>query len=127
MLNSEYCSGDYNKSDYKLNGAIALKINKKKDTINKVVLSGYLLHKTPDRTKDYYLSNFFQWNNNFKSTNTSNISINYLYKRLNFGLRYYTLDNYIYFNESAKAEQASKSFNIYSAYLYKTFKLGGLN
>jgi hypothetical protein len=124
MFNSEYAEGNYNKSNFNLSGSFAIRFNKQHDTINKFILNAYILNKNPEWTQNYYVSDFFQWNNNFKKSTTSYFNAAYLYKKLNLGINYYILNNFLYFNQYARPAQASQNFYTYSAYINYQLAIG---
>ena len=135
MFNTEYADGNYNKSNYKLSGSMAIKLDKLQDSINKstnqqinkFVIDGYILNKSPEWTKNYYVSDFFNWNNNFKKSTTTYLNAAYLYKHFSMGVNYYILNNFLYFNQYALPAQASQNFNTYSAYINYQLAIASFN
>lgn len=59
-----------------------------------------------------------QWDTNFSKTGNLYMNFSYLYRKLNIGIDYYNLNNYIYFNKTGPA-QTNKNIIVLAPYLYK--------
>ncbi len=128
-INAEYVTGNYNDGDYKLCGGAILKTGKSRDSINQLKIKGYYINKTPAWFENRYQSNYFHWSNNFSKSTTTYMSLTYLYKKLGvsssgYGVDYYSLNNYVYFNETGLPTQADRNITVLAPYLYKKLIIG---
>lgn len=82
--------------------------------------------RKPDYYYNHYISNLYEWNNNFNDTRELKLDVLLKSKEHRSGLRFgnYLLGNYIFFNENAHPQQYLKVLNIVSAQVFGEFSLG---
>lgn len=110
-----------NKNEKYLNADFAYNINAN----NTLALSGRYSNKAPDYNLNYYLSNHYKWNNNFKDEGNIELKAIFLNKKLNLeiGVTRNKLINHIYFGLDQLPTQNDTEININTAYLKHKFKL----
>ena len=77
--------------------------------------------QSADWFEEYYYSNNFRWDNDFKPTTSLLLHGSYELPFLTIGIKQTTIDNYIYFGTDAKPQQYSSALSISS--LYSTFNI----
>ncbi|WP_197059995.1 putative porin [Sporocytophaga myxococcoides] len=98
-------------------------------------LSGgfYRINYSPTLVQSNYIGNFFSWNNpNFDNTTTDNLWLDLNLRvgkllRINPGVRYTGIKNYIYFNESFVPAQENSNIKLYMASMNFFLRLGTFN
>ena len=78
-----------------------------------------LNRQSADWFEEYYYSNNFRWDNDFKPATTLTLQGSYELPFLEVGLKHTNISNYIYFGTEAKPEQHSGTISVSS--LYSTF------
>lgn len=77
--------------------------------------------QSADWFEEYYYSNNFRWDNDFKPATSLLLHGSYELPFLTIGIKQTTIDNYIYFGTDAKPQQYSSALSISS--LYSTFNI----
>jgi hypothetical protein len=116
-----YNVSGYNSGDYKIKASASYRL-----PLLDVGISGMLQLYKPDNALLLFKSNQFIWDNNYSKTQVLQLGAHIstrMFKN-NFHLVYhrYQLDNWIYANTKAIPEQYTKSINIQTAELSKTFQ-----
>jgi hypothetical protein len=86
-----------------------------------VILALDYNNETPDFLLQNYYSNYYIWENDFKSTKSTEIDLKYInpLKRAELGLNYSLLNDYIYFDTLALPQQLSGGLSVFSVNLTK--------
>ncbi len=97
-------------------------------------LSGgfYRINYSPTLVQSNYFGNFFRWNNSFNNTQTDNLWLDLNLKvgrilRVNPGIRYTGIKDYIYFNETFVPDQEKSQIKLYMASINFFLHLGSFN
>lgn len=87
-----------------------------------IILKAY----EPTYIQSRYTSNYFVWGNNFNKTFANTLFANYNNSRYKFDAMVWAADmrQYIYFNEQALPQQASKGVTVFGAQVSKRFLVG---
>ncbi|MBK9320631.1 MAG: hypothetical protein IPM91_18825 [Bacteroidetes bacterium] len=87
------------------------------DVFSCLNISGGLAELAPEATAEFYVSNHFIWNNNFKKEKFAWIkpSLGFLNNRFLLFAHLTQVDNYIYFNDRALPQQGNEKVEIVSA------------
>jgi hypothetical protein len=82
--------------DYLYDASINLSAGK---TLGKIVIEAYTQNSTPPLLYTNWVSNHFEWKNNFKNVKTSSASFNYINDKFQFNIKaeYFLINNYLYF------------------------------
>lgn len=82
-----------------------------------VNISGGTATLAPEATAEFYISNHFIWNNNFKKEKFAWVkpSVGFLNNRFTLFTQLTQIENYIYFNDRALPEQGSENVEVLSA------------
>jgi hypothetical protein len=78
-------------------------------------------NEVPDYLLQNYYSNYFIWENDFKSVKSIDIDLKYInpLKKIETGVNYSLLNDYIYFNEYAIPSQYEKNLSVVTLHLDK--------
>lgn len=84
------------------------------------------LVKSPDYLQNNANTNYFKWNNGFKTINTTNIYAGLYNVKYHFllNLNYNLINNYVYFDENIRPVQLTTPMSYFSAELKKELTLG---
>lgn len=133
-------NGDFNKirynlssyyylQGYKLNDYSAV-FNFEKDFYLKKKISTFYLNlelskRTASLMEQYYNSNHFRWDNNFKQKNTAKATFGFSIpeRKLKLELSYAQLGNYVYFDSTAYPVQLDNPLGLIAARAEKEFKI----
>lgn len=109
--------GDYNNEDF--SGKASLHHYFRNDSTNhgRISLDVAIAQKTPEYFYHYYQANNFRWDNSFEKEDNFSATFSYTRRRLNTGLVYLSLGNFVYLDENALPAQAKERFNVYRIYL----------
>ena len=96
-----------------------------KENISTVYLNLELSKRTVALMEQYYNSNHFKWNNNFKSKNTAKAILGLSIPKLKLKLEasYAQLGNYVYFDSTAYPVQLDNSMGVMAVRLEKEFRV----
>lgn len=127
FLNGEYVFGDQNNGDHYLNGRINWNFGK--DTVNEKLLSFNIEYsnKKPEWIYKHYYSNNFIWNNDPGREQIFKSEFCLRMKSLIVKLKYYNINSYLIFNETALPDQSSETINVITASVFKKFVFGKLH
>ncbi|WP_295653593.1 putative porin [uncultured Mucilaginibacter sp.] len=69
------------------------------DKVGKVIFGAYTQNSSPPLVATSWVSNHFMFNNSFKNTKTTGLSVNYINQALQLDLKaeYFLINNYLYF------------------------------
>ncbi len=99
------------------------------DSLAALVFSGSINNIVADRLQEEFYSNHFKWNNDFNMTQTMNASGKFVSakRKLNVGVKYEILNNFIYNNTLGIPTQTSKKIVVLSANFDKDFNYRNLH
>lgn len=82
--------------------------------------------KSPNYIQNSAYTNYFRWNNDFNSTEITNLFAGLSNSKYKFALNvnYFLTNNYIYFDENITPQQLKGTLSYYSVELKKDIKLG---
>ncbi|HEX7366203.1 MAG TPA: putative porin [Pelobium sp.] len=98
--------------------------------IGSIILEGYSQNQSPAIVYERQVTNHYQWNLNFKKTQTQNVGFSYLIPKYNFRAKaeYFLISNHLYFaegtNGDAYPKQVGSNINLLKLSLRKDFKFG---
>ncbi|MGN0032907.1 MAG: putative porin [Candidatus Limimorpha sp.] len=118
----EYIFYGYQKGDYLIDAQWKQTLGTNEKNYGHLTFNANLTKESPDWFEEFYYSNSFRWENNFKKSTYFRISGEYDFRFVKFGIRHTTIDNYIYFAENAKPAQISGNINIISLFTQIDFK-----
>lgn len=128
-LNTKYFISGHKKSNFDISGHIN-KIFFTHDSIPKlnsfISLSANFSRKAPDFFEEHYYSNHYKWDSTFIAKDLTQIKLFYSKPKwsLSIGIAAHIFDNFIYYNDRGLPTQTTSTYNVYSAYLIKNFKIG---
>lgn len=124
-LGFQYLIDNKRNNNYKADFSVTKFIGKPEKNYGLAYLKGNYSVQNPSYIYEYYYSDFFKWRNACKNQSILSASIGYQYKKLDIGVKYYRIDDYLYFDESALPQQAfDRPLNVVSIYLKKDFDFG---
>ncbi len=119
-INTKYGVVGFNKGDRTIIADINKWVTIKDDSLK---LSFNTTNKkiSPDYFEQTYYSNHFRWDSTFIKKESTEIKFDLYYPkwRIDLGIDYAILDNFIYFNSDALPEQNTKTFNVLSLHASK--------
>ena len=126
---AEFVSGDYNGGDFRIDALFAYIPGKIEKKYGRIELGYRLAKQKPGWFYQSYSANNFIWENNFKSTDISLISLFYKRHRLKAGVEYSILKNYVALDSLALPHQSDKEINVIKATIFKDFRFSivGIN
>ena len=124
-LNFQYLIDNVKNDNYKADFSITKHIGKAERDFGQTYLKASYSVQNPSYIYNYYYSDFFCWKNEYKNQTILSANIGYQYKKLDFGVKYYRINDYLYFNSDALPEQSSdRTLSVTSIYLKKNFDFG---
>ena len=111
----------YHAGDFFISGQWKQYIGTKNKNFGSILFDININRQSADWFEEYYYSNNFRWDNNFKPSQSLLLKASYKLKSFNIGIEQTTINDYIYFNYDAKPSQHDGTINIWS--LYSTFNL----
>lgn len=111
----------YHAGDFFISGQWKQYIGTKNKNFGSILFDININRQSADWFEEYYYSNNFRWDNNFKPSQSLLLKASYELKSFNIGIEQTTINDYIYFNYDAKPSQHDGTINIWS--LYSTFNL----
>jgi len=108
-----------NTSAYKINGDLSLKI--KKNTFNIAILSSSTQAKL---MYEHFLSDYFQWNNNFKNEKVQEISFQFIRKETKIDVKTGLLHDYLYLDRTISPQQYSAALSYFNISLDQEIRVG---
>jgi hypothetical protein len=112
--------GGYNSGDLRIKGQIDQYFGNVDKNFGKIKAGVEFVNKTPDWYFQQFQSNFYRWNNNFKKETILLIYGEYQYQLLKGGVKFYTIGNYTYFNDSVRPAQYTNSSTLLQIYIEGT-------
>ncbi len=106
---ANYVFGDYNQDDYSINVTLKQYLGTEFRNIGYLNFGLDFVNKTPSWYFNNYQSNYYRWSNSFKKEKYLIISGSYNYKQMSAGAKFFTINNYTYFNDSIRPEQIEKA------------------
>ncbi len=127
-IDGYYCFAGYNQGDYKALGSLAFEISPQ---MGEVSLDLSQQQRSPDFIANNFISSYFEWNNDFSSTQSTQYEVQYVNDEYKARLRYKgtILSNYIYWDNTYQPKQELSNISINQISLQKDFEFGvfGLN
>ncbi len=125
-ISSKYFLTGYNKSNYLVNTSIKKCV---RDSLSTLILKAEIKSQSPDFIYNYYSSNHFEWDNNFKQTKIAHLGIYFLEQKHNFsvGVDFSNYTNLLYFDYKGLAKQNVGTTSVMSVFLKKNFKFYNWN
>jgi len=121
---TEYYLSGYKSGSYSIEAEV---ISSPGNGHNKSFLALTLEYKneTPDFLLQNYYSNYYIWENDFKPVKSAEIDLKYInpLKRIELGVNYSILTNYIYFDTLAIPRQLGSGLSVFSMHADKLLKL----
>lgn len=111
----------YHAGDFFISGQWKQYIGTKNKNFGSILFDININRQSADWFEEYYYSNNFRWDNNYKPSQSLLLKASYELKSFNIGIELTTINDYIYFNYDAKPSQHDGTINIWS--LYSTFNL----
>lgn len=112
------------KNAYKLDGTLAFEWAKG----SRVKVDAAYLEQAPTLLQLRYASNHFEWQNNFDFVKTLGGGIALESEKLfNFKANFFTVDNYVYFNENSQPTQDVSGVSVFTAYIQRNIPIGDFN
>ena len=111
----------YHAGDFFISGQWKQYIGTKNKNFGSILFDININRQSADWFEEYYYSNNFRWDNNFKPSQSLLLKASYELKSFNIGIEQTTINDYIYFNYDAKPSQHDGTINIWS--LFSTFNL----
>ncbi len=121
--NVEYYTGNYNDGDLLLDGTLRQYLGTEDKNIGYLKFGINLIRRSPNWYLNNYQSNHYSWNNNFNKENYLIISGSYNFKTVSAGVKFFTIGNYTYLNDSIRPAQLSKTETVLSAFAQGTIPL----
>lgn len=109
---------------YKADGTLAFKWSED----GKVKVNAAYLEQVPTLLQLRYESNHYRWNNNFDFIKTLGGGIELQSEKVaNFKANFFTVDNYVYFNENAQPTQDVAGISVFTAYVQRNIPIWDFN
>lgn len=108
-----------NTSAYKINGDLNLQV--KKNNFNIAILSS---STQPKLMYEHFLSDYFQWDNNFKNEKVQEISFQFTRKGTQINAKTGLLHDYLYFDNAINPQQYSAALSYFNISVYQKVRLG---
>jgi hypothetical protein len=104
-----YVFGDYNQGDFSVNAMLRQYLGTESKNFGSLNFSLNLINRSPNWYFANYQSNFYKWNNSLNKEKYLVLSGSYNIKQFKAGLKFFTIDNYTYLNDSIRPQQLSKT------------------
>ena len=117
--NAQIITSGYHAGDFFIEGQWKQFLGTYKRNIGALKLDVNLNRQSADWFEEYYYSNNFRWDNDFKPSTSLLLHGSYELPFLEIGVKHTNIDNYIYFGTDAKPHQYSENVSVSS--LYTTF------
>jgi len=121
FLGGQYIVEGFNLGDYKAKAEITKPVNK-----SYFKIGGLKQLKSPTLVQIRHMNNFLDWKNTLDKTDITQLYFNWTNKKINavLGVKYNLIDNYIYFDKTARIGQKDGVANLLQAYATKNFTFG---
>ena len=117
--NAQIITSGYHAGDFFVKAQWKQFLGTYKRNIGALKLDVNLNRQSADWFEEYYYSNNFRWDNDFKPSTSLLLHSSYELPFLEIGVKHTNIDNYIYFGTDAKPHQYSENVSVSS--LYTTF------
>lgn len=117
--NAQIITSGYHAGDFFVKAQWKQFLGTYKRNIGALKLDVNLNRQSADWFEEYYYSNNFRWDNDFKPSTSLLLHGSYELPFLEIGVKHTNIDNYIYFGTDAKPHQYSENVSVSS--LYTTF------
>ncbi|MBO5738521.1 MAG: hypothetical protein J6U85_05510 [Bacteroidales bacterium] len=114
--NAQIITTGYHAGDFFIEGQWKQFLGTYKKNIGALKFDINLNRQSADWFEEYYYSNNFRWDNDFKPSTSLLLHCSYELPFLEIGVKSTNIDNYIYFGTDAKPQQYSKNINVNSLY-----------
>lgn len=114
---AEIVIGGYNSGDLRVEGIIDQYFGNVDRNFGKLHAGIELINKSPAWYFQNYQSNAYRWSNDFKKETYLIVFGEYQYKQLKGGVKFYTLGNYTYLNDSIRPAQLPDASTILQFYI----------
>ncbi len=118
-----YYFGNYNQGDFELNGNLMQYFGTRDRNIGFLLFDVNLISRAPNWYYNNYQSNYYSWNYNLDKENYLILSGSYNYKKLSAGVKFFTIGNYTYLNDSIRPAQLSKTETVMQFFTEGTIPL----
>ena len=117
--NAQVITNGYQSGDFFVEGQWKQFLGTYKKNVGALKFDVNLNRQSADWFEEYYYSNNFRWDNDFKPATSLTLQGSYELPFVEVGLKHTNISNYIYFGTEAKPEQYSGTVSVSS--LYSTF------
>ena len=114
--NAQIITSGYHAGDFFIEGQWKQFLGTYKKNIGALKFDVNLNRKSADWFEEYYYSNNFRWNNDFKPATSLLLHASYELPFLEIGIKNTNINNYIYFGTDARPHQHSGNISISSLY-----------
>ncbi len=108
----EIVAGGYNSGDFELNAKLTQYLGNEFQNIGILKFGLQLINRMPAWYFSKFQSNRFRWNIDLKKENYLIFNAAYQYNNLEAGIHFYTVTNYVYFNDTVFPTQLSKTESV---------------
>lgn len=130
-VDAAYCVAGYNSEDFSLSGGLQIPFSKG-GIANPAQQATYfeakasVTNKEADYFAQRYVSNHFEWSNNFGKVFNAGAEGAFVAERwkLRAGAGYNLVNNLVYYGQDAKSAQYGEAINIIKAFVQKRFTVG---
>jgi len=119
QFRGDFVTGNSNVGDISLTGELNLKTK-----FGSLLVKSKYAKQEPGSFYDYYSSNHFIWNNNFRKQDFLINNFEYNYKNFTVGVKISAVGSYVYMDTLAQPQQISNTLGVFNAYVRKLFNAG---
>lgn len=120
---AEYVLSENNKNDFKLVANLDQTLGSQQKNIGSIHGGIELITRSPSWYFQKYNSNYYRWSNDLKKENYMILFGEYRFRKVEAGVRFTTLGNYTYFNDTIYPEQLDKTATMLQIYLNGTISI----
>ena len=120
---AEYVLSENNKNDFKLVANLDQTLGSQQKNIGSIHGGIELITRSPSWYFQKYNSNYYRWSTDLKKENYMVLFGEYRFKKIEAGVRFKTLGNYTYFNDSIYPVQLEKTATMLQIYLNGTIPI----
>lgn len=121
----QYLIDNKRNNNYKIDFSMTKHIGHLEKNFGLTYLNAVYSVQNPSYIYEYYYSDFFKWKLACKNQTILSASMGYQYKKLDIGIKYYRINDYLYFDENSLPQQAfDRPLSVLSIYLKKDFDFG---
>jgi hypothetical protein len=119
---AEFVNGSYKGGDFLIDAGFAYLPGRSEKNYGKIAFRFRQAKQKPGWFYQHYSGNHFQWENNFKSSDISVLSLYYSRHRLRAGIEYHQVANYVTLDSMALPYQLDKGVNVLKLIVNKDFR-----